>query len=356
MPTISIDTFFACSLMVLLVLSAMAAVSKVLYPHVSSAVDQNAAERYREISKYMLLNRGTPKNWGQNQQVVPETFGLAKASADNPYELDTDKVSRLNVENLYVVSYAQIFTALGTPDVTFRIGIKQVFETAISLTATFENINETIYQFEISTEKYGVPVQAELKCYVVAQNYLEALSADTSSMGISYLNVTLSNSVDGPVLLLVFAKAVSNAKLMSFNAYAFEHNSAQPSPRGTFLRLSPLNYSLNASFIYSGTSLSTAYALTFNYSSTLTQTASNNQSATFSIPRTVEASPMMLIVTGWNSTSFFTEWTTYPQIPLQMGVDFAVSTALSNVFAYQYSVTINSAIYECTIWLGGPKE
>ena len=55
MPAISVDTFFACSLMVLLVLSAMAGASKLLYPQINSAVDENIAERYREISKYLLL-------------------------------------------------------------------------------------------------------------------------------------------------------------------------------------------------------------------------------------------------------------------------------------------------------------
>jgi len=38
MPAISVDTFFACSLMVLLVLSAMASTSKLLYPHINNTV------------------------------------------------------------------------------------------------------------------------------------------------------------------------------------------------------------------------------------------------------------------------------------------------------------------------------
>jgi hypothetical protein len=354
MPAISIDTFFACSLMVLLVLSAMASASKLLYPHIN-AIDTNTAERYETVSKYLLLNEGTPSNWGQNCQAFPENFGLAKTDSDNPYELDIDKVSRLKTENLYAVSYPQISTALGMSDVSFRIEVEPIFEVALNLTATYEGTNETSYEFEILTEKQGVPVQAELKFYVVAENYLKTSHACVSS-GRTCVNTTISNDVDGPALLVVFARSVSNAKIVSFIAYPFAHNSTEPKRKGTFLKLSPLNYKLNASLIYPETNLSDAYALSFDYSSTLTQTENSSQSATYNIPHFLDPSPTLIVVTGWNSTSFFTEWTAYPQIPLQTGMDFASSATLSNVFAYRYLVTIDSALYKCTIWLGGPRE
>jgi hypothetical protein len=355
MPTISIDTFFACSLMVLLVISAMAGASKLLYPHINNTVDMNIAERYASVSKYLLLNDGTPLNWGQNCQGVPETLGLAKAGSDNPYTLDIDKVSRLNNENLYAVSYAQIFTAFEMPDVSFRIEIEPVFEVALNLTEGFEGANKTSYEFEILTEKQGFPVQAELKFYVIAENYLETSHACVSN-GRTYVNVTISNDVNGPALLVVFARSVSNAKIVSFSAYPFAHNSPEPKPKGTFLRLGPLNCTLNASLIYPGKNLSDAYALSFNYSSTLTQTANSSQSVTYNIPHFLDPSPTLIVVTGRNSTSFFTEWTAYPQIPLQTGANFASSTVLSNVFAYTYLVTIDSALYKCTVWLGGPRQ
>lgn len=355
MPAISVDTFFACSLMVLLVLSSMAGVSKLLYLHINNASDENIVERYREVSKYLLLNEGTPSNWGQNSQLTPETFGLAKSGVCNPYELDIDKVSRLNDENLYAISYSQLFTTLRMSDASLRIEIKPVFEITINLTSTFEETNETVYQFEISTEKHGVPVQALLKYYVVAENFFEA-NHDHASNGRTYLNVTLSNDVNGPALLAIFARSVYNTKIVSFNVYAFAHNLAEPKPKGTFLRLSPLNYTLNASFTNPETILSDAYVLTFNYFSILTQTTSNNQSAMYAIPSLLDSSPLLIVLTGWNSTFFFTEWTAYPQIPLQVGADFATSAALSDVYTFTFLVTINSAFYECTVWLGGPKE
>ncbi len=355
MPAISIDTFFACSLMVLLVLSAMAATTKLLYPSINEALDAETAKRYREIAEYLLLNHGEPSDWGQNWKAVPKTFGLAEADAKDPYELDIDKVSRLNGENLYALSYAQIFTSLGIPDVSLRLEIKPIFDMSINLAEVFEGPDGITYEFEVLTERSGGVLPVKLKYYVIAENFLEASDVYSSYGEISF-NVTIPKNASGPALLVVFAKSSSNTKIVSFNVYAFAHNSPEPEAKGNFLKLSPLNYSLTALLNSPETTLSTAYALTFNYSARLTQTSNANQSATFTIPKLLDSSPAVLVVTGWNSTKFFTEWTAYPQIPLQVGASLADSPSLSNVFAYTYLVTIGSSFYKCTVWLGGPRQ
>jgi hypothetical protein len=355
MPAISIDTFFACSLMVLLVLSAMAATTKIIYPYINGTFDVEAAKRFREIAEYVLLNPGEPSNWGQDGQTVPEAFGLAEAYAENPYTLDVDKVSRLNSENLYALSYAQIFTSLKISDTSFRLEIKPAFDIHVNLTGIFGGADQTTYEFKVLTGKSGADTSAMLKYYVVAENFLEKSNLHYSD-GETHFNITMPNVVNGPALLVVFAKSSYNSKIVSFNVYSFAHNSPEPAQKGTFLRLSPLNYNLTASLNHPETVLSKAYALTFNYSSVLTQTANGNQSATFSIPKLLDSSPTVLVVTGWNSTEFFAEWTAYPQIPLQIGASLTDSPNLSNVFAYTYLVTIGSAVYPCTVWLGGPRQ
>jgi hypothetical protein len=341
--------------MVLLVLSAMAATSKLLYPYISNAIDSGLAERYRGISKYLLLNGGTPSDWGQSCQTIPVSFGLADADSDNAYPLDIDKVSRLNSENLYAMSYGQIFTALKMSDVSFRIGIKPIFDVTINLTATFQSANETSYQFEILAQKNGLPIQAELKCYTIAEDFLDTNYVYASN-GETSFNITIPNDVEGPALLVAFAKATCDPRIVSFGVYAFTHGSASPMPENTFLRLSPLNHSLTTSFVYSGINLSKVYALTINYYSILEQTASSNKSATYNIPHFLDSSPTLLVATGWNSTVFFTEWTAYPQIPLQIGANFTDTSVLSNAFAYTYVISVNSTLYECTVWIGGLKE
>jgi hypothetical protein len=341
--------------MVILVLSAMAGASKLLYPQINSAVDEFAYERYTEIAKYLLLNSGEPSNWGQDSQVIPEKFGLAEADAEVLYALDIDKISRLNNENKFSLSYAQIFKSLKISDVSFRLEIEPIFEISVNLTASFQTENESIYQFDVSTEKQGVPVDAELKYYVVAENHLEANQASASN-GAAIFNVTLPEDVGGPALLVVFAKALYNAKVVSFSVYAFEHNQKEPHPRGTFLELSPLNYTLEASLNYQEIALADAYALTFNYSSTPTMKTNDSQLAIYAIPHLRDSSPIILVVTGMNSTTFFTEWVAYPQLPLQIGANFEGLSTLSNVFAYSCIIAVNNALYECKMWFGGPRQ
>jgi hypothetical protein len=355
MPTVSIDTFFACSLMILLVLSAMATTSNLLYPQINNASGTGISDKYREVSKLLLLSCGKPANWGQSRHSVPNTFGLAKDDSELLYDLDIDKVTRLNNENTYGLSYAQIFAAAGLPDVSFRIEVKPVFDVTVNLTASFSGENESIYQFSVLTEKSGLSVQTELRCYLVVENYLEMPYSGYSS-GRIYFNATLSNSIVGPALLVAFAKSASNPEIVSYGIYRFAHNSAEPEPESTFLRLSPLNYTLNATFLSSTINLSSAQVLTFDRSSVLTLTENSSESATFEIPRLLGASPLVLVVSGSNSTVSFSEWTAYPQIPVQTGADFSSLKSLSDVFAYTFIVTINSAIYECMVWLGGPKQ
>jgi len=354
MPTLSIDTFFACSLMVLIVVSAMAGVSKLLYPHLNNAMNTNLQERYESLSKYLLLNEGRPSSWGSTSE-TPTALGFAKAESDTPYDLDIDKVSRLNSKNLDIISYEQMFTILGIPEVSFRIEVEPVFQVAVNLTSMSQASNETLYKFEALTKKDGAPVQAELRSYVVAEEYLESNNTQLSN-GRTLLNITIPNNVSGPALLLVSARSLSNPKANSFTGYTFEHNSTAPLPEGSFLGLSALNYRLNASLTDAGIDLSTAYALSFNYSATLNQISKSNQSALYDIPHFLDPGPTLIVVTGWNFTNFFTEWTVYPQIPARNGADFQSSTTLSDVFAYRYLVTVDSALYKCEIWFGGPRD
>ncbi|MBS7616847.1 hypothetical protein KEJ45_06590 [Candidatus Bathyarchaeota archaeon] len=353
MPAISLDTFFACSLMVLLMLSAMAATTKLLYPSINGSSSE-VAERYRKMAQYILLNAGNPPNWGQDGQNFPEEFGLAKAGAENVYTLDIDKVSRLNGLNVYALSYAQMFTGLKMPDVSFSIEIKPVFETRISLTATFRGTDETMYQFEVSTEKDGVKVPTNLKLYIIAEDFLESSNILISDGAVN-LNVTIPNSINGPALLVVFARYVYNDKMFSFASYAFTHNAQKPEPSGTFLQLSPLNYTLTVQFKTQETVLSKFYALAFNYSSEITPRESINQSAVFSFPKFLDSSPTVLVITGKSAGRFFVECTAYPQVPLQVGASFSEASSLSDVFAYSHLVSINRAVYVCTLWFGGPK-
>lgn len=334
--------------MVLLVLSAMTATAKIVQPLINTSTNVEAAQRFGKIAKHMLLYAGKPADWGRNGQMVPEEFGLAEGGASDPYALDIDKVSRLNSGNIYSLSYAQVFTSLKASDLSFRIEIKPVFNVKINLTAIVENWDEVIYTFDAATEKDdGAQVSTVLKAYVVAETLLQAHTIQNIG-GKTSFNITLPKSLESPTLLVIFAKSTHNNHITSYAVHLFTYLGELPS-KGAFLRLSPLNHSLTVTPTNTEVVLENVYALTFNYVWQLTQTESN----VFSIPAPVDTSPTVLIAVGLNATQHFVEWTAYPQIPLQTGVDFASLLSISDVYVYEHLVSIGYGIYKCTVLLGG---
>ena len=133
MPATSIDTFFACSLIVAVVVASMAATAKILTPYMTSLQDLNEEEYLRKIVEYIIVNSGSPANWGENQTVTPEAFGLAENGSLTPYELDVDKVCRLNSQNAYALTYLDILEALNLEKVALRISVSQLMDVSIAL-------------------------------------------------------------------------------------------------------------------------------------------------------------------------------------------------------------------------------
>jgi len=355
MPTVSVDTFFACSLMIIVVLSAMGATSKILNPYIENSETPNLQQKYSEVSKHLLLYTGEPSGWGRDSGALPTQFGLADEDHRTPYELEMDKVSRLNSLNSFAVDYASVLQAVGLPDTTFQLQIKPVFNVAISLAGTFVDSLNTTYTFQTITEKDGASVPAYLKYYIVANG--EAGSYEPEfSRGTLFFNVTLSNSISCSALLVVFARQVYSNAATSYGTFRFEHGASTSFPDGTFLGLSPLNRTLDVSVVYPGVLLSDVYAFTFDYSSVLVQTRNESQSAEYDIKRFVGTSPTVVVSTGWNSTVSFAEWVSYPQVPLLFGAGIQSSHSLSDDYAFSFPVTIDSVLYDCTIWLGGPVD
>ena len=334
--------------MVILIASAMVGTAKVMQPYIEDLASMNGVERYRSLAEYLLLSSGNPSDWGKSGDVIPSTFGLASETR-RPYELDLDKVTRLNADNLYSLTYGEILAALGIEDTSFNIKIRPLFEVAIELTSSQMGETETIYTFRVSTDKSGYPLATGLKGYIVVGAHVDSVSSSTDSNGVGMINVTLSNVLGGTALLVVFAKSQAHSQMMSFNAYSFGHNSKVSEPNQTFLRLSPLNYVLNASFRNSTVEISNAYVLTCSYNSSLSQTIVGNQSVEYDIPRLLEASPMLLVLNGNNASASFAEWTAYPQLPLEIGADFSDLTSESKAVAVAYVVSVNSVLYEAVI-------
>lgn len=353
MPASSIDTILASSIMIILASSAMAITAMTLSPRFNELSHKNDIERYQQLAKYILLNTGTPTDWGSMQEVVPSSFGLAAVNSSHSYQLDVDKVSRLNDDNAYSITYLQLLESFGVRDVALRIEVDTLFDLSTSLVSSSTGENETTYNFEMSTEKSGLPVSAQLSSYVVSKNYVDHELSSTSSSGNGSVGFTIPNSENGTALLVSFAKA--EPRIVAFNVYPFNHNSSAPEPNGTFMRLSPLNYTLNVSFLYPTEEVLMTQAFTYGYNSELTQISGDNQTAEYSFPHLLDSSPMILVLTGSNGSSVFAEWVAYPQLPVEMGSDLSGLGAASKIVSLTFIVTVNFALYKCTIKFVGPE-
>lgn len=353
MPSSSVDTFLACSVMILLVLSAMVGTSKLMAPYLDDLASRDSSERFQHLASNLLLTTGSPSNWGQLKNTVPSAFGLARAGAVTPYELDLDKVTRLNSDNVYSLAYSDLWQAFGVNDASFQIEIKMLFDLTVRLVSNLTQGNQTIYEFDVYAEKAGMPVSADLRSYAVLRDFVNDTETSTSSSGASTVTIGIPNSINGTALLLTFARSTGNPQVISYVAYAFGHNSPNPLPSGTFATLSPLNYVLKASFAYAATEVIKAQVFSFSYNFSLTEMTQGVQTVEYTVPRLIDSSISVMVLMGSNGSASFAEWVAYPQVPLQIGADFGESIAGSRVAVHSQIVTIGSALYEVVTRWGG---
>lgn len=334
----------------------MIGTSKLMVPYIGDLANRDDAERFQQLALSLLLSTGTPANWGQLGDTKPSNLGFARADSTEPYELDIDKVSRLNSDNIYSLTYPELWEALGVKDVSFQVEIKPLFEVSINLISSSTAGNQTVYEFEVTTQKSGMPIETYLSGYVIIENFVDRQASSTSSNGVSSIAFNIPNSINGAALLLVFASTQANPQIASYSTYAFGHNASSPLCNGTFTRGSPLNHILNVSLSYSAVEVLMAQVFTFNYNFSLVAKAQTDQSAEYFIPRLLDPSPIILVLTGRNGSTSFAEWVSNPQLPLTIGADFAESTTGSRIVSMTHIVTINSALYEVVTRWGGLRS
>jgi hypothetical protein len=346
-PASSVETFFACSLMVILVVSGMAATAKVVQPYLNDLSALNTFEPCKELSEYLLLSAGEPPHWGNIPDSSITIFGLASGTGV-PYDLDIDKITRLNKNNVHSISYNDILAALDIPSLALKIRIEYLFDIFINLTSILSEENATTYTFRVSTHDAGSPISVWLQCYTVIEHHVENCSSSTSPDGVNFVAVSLPNSLEGKAMFLVFAKAKADPQIVAFSSYSFVHNSETLEDDTTFLNLNPFNHILNVSFQYPSVEVANAYVFTYNYNFNLTGLAADDQTQSFRVPNLLDPSPMILLLNGKNASTPYAEWVSYPQLPLEIGVD-SHSTSHSRVVALTYTISVISAFYKLTI-------
>ncbi|MBT0160654.1 hypothetical protein G4O51_11810 [Candidatus Bathyarchaeota archaeon A05DMB-2] len=343
MPTVSIDTFFACALLVAVALLATASLVGTMQTRMDGMRDLNKQNYLRTVADQIVFSLGSPANWGSGA-TAPSSFGLHSNDTSHPYDLDVDKVTRLNSQSSLALSYPEVIRAARLNNLALGIKLLQMLSIAVTLSANTTTGAATMYTFMIQVSQAQGPVSAGLHCYMVATDFMADVYNTTSSSGIGYATFQIPNTSNGPALLIVFARATFDDRIIAYEAYSFAHLSETPAPNRTFLGLSPLNHTLNVSQNVPDATVNDGYAFSYAYQANLAAISNS----TYAIPTFLDKSPTVLVISGQTSTATFVEWTAYPDVPLQFGTDFENSE--ENVFVY--IVTINGAFYRLTLTFG----
>ncbi len=344
MPSTSIDTFFACTIIVAVALIATAFLCSTMQTSINSTQDINKESYLQAIADHIITNPGAPINWGTSSS-VPADFGLAAGSSTIPFELDIDKITRLNNLNNYSLSYVDMENAAKLNNIALGITVSQVMSINIEQTSNSTIDNNVSFTFAILTSIDSEPTSASLNCYVVANNYLSNVTDSTSGIGVGYVTVQIPSAETGDAMLIVFARESFDDRITSYAIYNFLNSTQESAPSNDILTLTPLNYTLSFTTNSTDLTIQNGYIFSYTYQQNLTPVQGTTQ---YLIPTIIDKSPFVMVLCGVSNGAYFQEWTSYPQVPLQAGSSFEDSE--QNVFSYM--VTINGVLYKVDVSFG----
>jgi hypothetical protein len=310
---------------------------------IAGTQDINKDSYLKAIADRIVTNPGSPTDWGTKSS-LPIDFGLASNLSYSPYELDMDKICRLNNLNNYSLSYPELSNASKLTNMALGIRISQLVTINIQQSSNFTEGGVTSFSFTVSTSIDSKPTSANLHSYVVADTYLTEINSTIPDMGVGNVTIQIPTAKTYSALLIIFARSFIDDRLTSYAIYNFAHSIQESTPSSTDLALSPLDYTLNLNDSSTGLTVQDKYI--FSYSNK--QTISSNTSSQTPFPKLIDKSPIVLVVCGLNGTDQFQEWTAYPQVPLRIGTNF--ESPEQNIFSY--IVSVNGILFRLDLSLG----
>jgi hypothetical protein len=348
LPTSSIDTFFACTIILAAALIATASLTSTLQTGVLGTADTNENSYLQAIADRIVTSAGAPVNWGSTNS-TPTDFGLAASASSIPYQLDIDKISRLNSQNNCFLPYDSMVQAANLNGIAFGISISQIMGVIMQPLNSSTVGNQTSITFNVMTSVELQPVSASLKCYTLANGYFGSAAGNTSSVGVGTITVQVPSAQQNNASIFMFAKASFDDRVTSYAVYSLATQTQQSIPTNDILTLTPLNNCITFQTNSSDLTIQNAYVLSYNYAQ---NNPSINSTSPFQFPSLIDKSPLVIVVCGVNQGVSFQQWVSYPQVPLVAGSTF-VGTE-QNVFTY--TVTIGGVLYNLQVSLGSVPQ
>ena len=346
MPTSSFDTFFACTIIVAAALIATGYICSTMQVRIDNTQDINQKSYLQAIADHIITSPGTPNDWGSESNENPTDLGLAANTATIPYQLDVDKISRLNNLNNFSLSYFDMENTRELKNIALGISVSQIMDITVVQTGNYTSNNTTYFTLSVSTSIESQPSSAIVNGYVIADNYVYNVTSSTSEIGSGEISVKVPTAESSTATVVIFARASIDPRITSYAIFNLSDSAQEIVPPNNFLTLSPLNYTLSLITNSSGLTIQDCFALTYAHEQSL---AYEHGILSCEIPHIVDGSPMVLFADGLCNGTYFQEWVSYPQVPFSIGSNFSGSS--KNVFCYE--VNINGALYRLEISLGG---
>jgi len=342
MPTSSIDTFFACTVILAAALIATISVASTLQLQINDSQDTNKQSYLNALADHIINSPGTPSNWGTTN-TAPSDFGLATSTPQSFSELDVNKINRVYNSSL---SHSEFATSTNIYNTALGLKVSQILNINIQQSTSSTNNNLTKFTFNISTTINSKPASTVLHAYSKADNSLSNATSNTSKNGNGNFTIEIPETEIANAYLIVFAQALSDNRITSFAVYNFNSSTQEFAPdQDIFTFDGPINNNLTWNSNDPSMIVEKGEIFSFEY----VQNVSVTQGTSFCLlPNLVDASPQIIILNGHINGTYFQTWTTNPRIPFEIGPDFSQSE--QNIFTY--IVNIKGNLYKIEISFG----
>ena len=342
MPTSSIDTFFACTVILAAALIATVFLASTLQLQIDDSQDINKQSYLNALADHVINSPGAPSNWGTTNASLSDS-GLALCGSQSFSELDVDKINRLYNSSLYSPEFV---ASINLHNTALGLKISQLLDVDIRQSGSSTVNNLTTFTLDISTNLNSKPTSAALHAYTKANNFLSNISANTSTNGSCSVSIEIPETFVNSSRLIVFARASIDSRMTSFAVYDFNSSTQEFVSNDVFLTVGgPINGTLT--WVSNESSFTVEKVDVFSFGYARNVSVANGTSYCL-LPSLVDLSPQIIILSGHVNGSDFQTWISNPRVPFEVGSDFNQSE--QNVFTYL--TTIKENLYKVEVTLG----
>ena len=160
MVSAAYDNLVAIVVVSVIFVGTVVALPAINYTNLQTVDQQQLRNTAYNVFDSMLLDVGSPSNWGSNltsDQTEVERFGLARTSPFSKYVLDPDKVQRLdpNPLNPWFIEYDRVRSLQNLTDYGFQFSLYRPFSVSWNIDITDASVS---FSIAVTRTEDGTPI------------------------------------------------------------------------------------------------------------------------------------------------------------------------------------------------------